>query len=181
MAHEVGTRPLPPTPVQTEVAAGPSFMDRVDRVLEGLWHFLSSMRFALVLILALAALGVVGALVIQASPGIVADPQAKADWLNEIRPRFGGWTDIMDTLGLFNIFNSLIFRVLMAALTISLIACSIHRFPGMLEDRDEAPRGRRRLVLRARTAARGHRRPPHAGRDPRAPRGRPQGASATGR
>jgi cytochrome c biogenesis protein len=132
MAHEVGTRPLPPTPAPAEAAAGPTFMDRVDAALEGLWHFLSSMRFAMVLILALAALGVVGALVIQAPPGIVADPQAKADWLDTIRPRFGGWTSPMDALGLFNVFNSLIFRVLMAALTISLIACSIHRFPGMV-------------------------------------------------
>jgi cytochrome c biogenesis protein len=107
-------------------------MDRVDRALEGLWNFLSSMRFALVLMLLLAALGVVGALVIQAPPGIVADPTAKAEWLNEIRPRFGGWTDPMDAIGLFNVFNSLIFRILVAALTISLIACSIHRFPGML-------------------------------------------------
>ena len=132
MAHEVRSRPLPPASANAEAAAGPSFMDRVDRVLEGLWHFLSSMRFAMVLILALAALGVVGSLVIQAPPGVVADPAAKAEWLDTIRPRFGGWTGPMDAIGLFNIFNSLIFRVLMAALTISLIACSIHRIPGMV-------------------------------------------------
>ena len=132
MAHEVGTRPLPPTPAQAGAVAAPTFMDRVDRGLEGLWHLLSSMRFAMILLLALAALGVVGALVIQAPPGMVADPAAYATWLNEVRPKFGGWTNPMDALGLFNIFNSLIFRVLMAALTISLIACSIHRFPGMV-------------------------------------------------
>jgi cytochrome c biogenesis protein len=107
-------------------------MDRVDRMLEGLWHFLSSMRFAMVLILALAVLGVVGALVIQAPPGVVADPAAKAEWLDTIRPRFGGWTGPMDSIGLFNVFNSLIFRILIAALTISLIACSVHRLPGMI-------------------------------------------------
>jgi cytochrome c biogenesis protein len=107
-------------------------MDRVDRALEGLWRFLSSMRFGLVLILALAALGVVGALVIQAPPGTVAEQEAMAQWLNEVRPRFGGWTDPMNSLGLFNVFGSLIFRILVAALTISLIACSIHRTPGMI-------------------------------------------------
>ncbi len=74
----------------------------------------------------------VGSLVIQAPPGVVADPAAKADWLDGIRPRFGGWTDIMNSLQLFEIFNSLVFRVLVAALTISLIACSIHRTPGMI-------------------------------------------------
>jgi len=108
-------------------------MDRVDGALEGLWHFLSSMRVAMVLILVLAVLGVIGSLVIQAPPGVLNDPAAKSDWLNEIRPRFGGLTGIMDSLQLFQIFNSVIFRVIVAALTISLIACSIHRFPGMLQ------------------------------------------------
>jgi cytochrome c biogenesis protein len=133
MTHEVNSRPLPPAAAQaTGAAASPSAMDRVDRGLEGLWHFLSSMRVAMVLMLAIAALGVVGSLVIQAPPGVVADPGAKADWLDGIRPRFGGWTDVMNNLQLFEIFNSVLFRILVAALTISLIACSIHRIPGMV-------------------------------------------------
>ena len=107
-------------------------MDRVDMVLEGLWHFLTSMRVAMVLILVLAVLGVIGSLVIQAPPGVLTDPAAKADWLNEIRPRFGGLTGLMDSLQLFQIFNSVMFRIIVAALTISLIACSIHRIPGMV-------------------------------------------------
>jgi cytochrome c biogenesis protein len=132
MAHEVHTRPLPPTAqAAAGVDASPSAMDRVDRVLEGLWHFLTSMRVGLVLILLLAALGVVGSLVIQAPPGVLADPEAKATWLNEVRPKFGGWTDVMNGLQLFEIFSSVVFRVLVAGLTISLIACSVHRFPGM--------------------------------------------------
>ena len=141
-------------------------MDRVDRALEGLWRFLSSMRFAMVLMLALAALGVVGALVIQAPPGVVADPAAKADWLNEVRPRFGGWTGPMDTVGLFNIFNSLIFRAVIAALTISLIACSIHRVPGMVRTATKARIDVGAGVLRARAPARGDRRPARRPRRP---------------
>jgi cytochrome c biogenesis protein len=132
MAHEVRTRPLPPTTVPA-VAGRPSLMDRVDSVLEGLWSVLSSMRVAMVLILVLAVLGVIGSLVIQAPPGVLDSPAAKTDWLNQIRPRFGGLTGIMDSLQLFQIFNSIIFRVVVAALTISLVACSIHRFPGMLQ------------------------------------------------
>jgi cytochrome c biogenesis protein len=134
MTDEVHTRPLPPAAAKTPptAAASPSAMDRVDRGLEGLWHFLSSMRLAMVLMLLIAAMGVIGSLVIQAPPGVVADPTAKADWLDGIRPRFGGWTDIMNSLQLFEIFNSVVFRVLVAALTISLIACSIHRTPGMI-------------------------------------------------
>lgn len=132
MAHEVHSRPLPPTAnAAARAEASPSAMDRVDGLLEALWHFLSSMRVALVLILLLAALGVVGSLVVQAPPGVLADPAAKASWLNEVRPKFGFWTDVMNGLQLFEIFSSVVFRVLVAALTISLIACSVHRFPGM--------------------------------------------------
>ena len=131
MTEEVQTRPLPPNGAPAASAVGPSFMDRVDRALEGLWHFLSSMRVAMVIMLAIAALGVLGSLIIQAPPGIVADPAAKASWLDEIRPKYGGWTGFLDTLQLFEIFNSLLFRVLVASLTISLIACSVHRIPGI--------------------------------------------------
>jgi len=130
MTEEAQTRPLPPNGAPVAAAAGPTFMDRVDRVLEGLWHFLSSMRVAMVIMLAIAALGVVGSLIIQAPPGVLVDAQAKAGWLDEIRPKYGNWTGFLDTLQLFQIFNSLVFRILVATLTISLVACSIHRIPG---------------------------------------------------
>ncbi len=132
MTHEVRSRPLPPATVPVaRPAAKPGLVDLVDQVLEALWHVLSSMRVAMVLILALAALGVLGSLIIQAPPGVLSSDSAKADWLAEIRPKYGGWTGIMDTLQLFQIFNSVVFRILVAALTISLIACSIHRTPGV--------------------------------------------------
>lgn len=131
MAHEARTRQLPPAPNGTAAVASPSAMDRVDSALEGLWHLLSSMRVALVLMLLLAVAGVVGSLVIQMPPGIAASAEAQATWVNEVRPRYGFLTDPMNALGVFDIFNSVIFRALGAALTISLIACSVHRFPGM--------------------------------------------------
>jgi cytochrome c biogenesis protein len=136
MTHEVRSRPMPPTTgsptnAATAATAQRGVMDRVDQALEWLWHFLTSMRLAVVLILALAALGVAGSLIIQAPAGVLDDPQAKADWLAGVRPRYGGWTGIMDSLQLFQIFNSVVFRILVAALVISLVACSIHRIPGI--------------------------------------------------
>jgi cytochrome c biogenesis protein len=130
MAHQARTATIP-AQGPGAAPAGTGAIGRVDVVLEGLWHLLTSMRVAMILILALAALAVVGALVIQAPPGVLADPEAKASWLNEIRPKFGGWTGIMDQLQLFGIFNSLVFRLLVAAISVSLIACSVHRVPGM--------------------------------------------------
>lgn len=154
MAHEVRTRPLPPTvPQAATVEAGHGLMDRVDWALEGLWHLLTSMRVAMVLILALAVLGLLGSLIIQAAPGVLNDPDAKSSWLKQIGPmsvpvlgwlhslpvigavtpdlRYSNVSGLFDALQLFQIFNSVIFRVLVAALTISLVACSVHRVPGM--------------------------------------------------
>jgi cytochrome c biogenesis protein len=131
MTQEVERRSLPPASHATP-AAGPSAMDRVDTGLEALWHFLSSMRLAMVIMLALAALGVMGSLLMQMPRDVVGVPEREALWLDSIRPRYGGWTDPLNALGLFNVFNSILFRVLAAALTISLIACSIQRIPGIV-------------------------------------------------
>ena len=133
MTHEVNSRPLPPAASPAPAAAAsPSAMDRVDSGLEWLWHFISSMRVAMVIMLAIALLGVAGSLLVQAPQAVLDDPAAKAEWLETVRPKYGGWTNVLDTLGLFQVFNSLIFRILVASLTISLIACSIHRIPGMI-------------------------------------------------
>jgi cytochrome c biogenesis protein len=106
-------------------------MGTIDRTLEGLWHLLTSMRFAVILILALALAGLAGTVIIQAPPGVLLDPDAKREWLNEIRPKYGGWTGFMDQVQLFEIFTSIWFRAMGAALAISVIACSAHRVPGL--------------------------------------------------
>ena len=133
MAHEVDSRPLPPASQATPGAtAGPSIMDRADRGLEGLWRFLTSMRVAMILMLAIAALAIPGTLLRQIPVAALATAQDHADWLDSVRPYYGAWTNPLDTLGLFNVFNSLLFEILVGALTIGLIACSIHRIPGVV-------------------------------------------------
>lgn len=113
-----------PAPGTSERAGG------VDSALEWLWHTLISMRLALVLMLLFAALTLVGALVIQAPQEVMDNPQAKADWLAGIRPRFGAWTDLMDQLQVFTIFSSIWLRIIGALLAASLIACTVQRIPG---------------------------------------------------
>jgi cytochrome c biogenesis protein len=102
----------------------------VDSALERLWHLLTSMKLAIILMLAFAALTLVGALVIQAPAGVMDDPQAKADWIASVRPRFGGWTDLLDRLQVFTIFTSVWLRAIGALLAASLIACTVQRIPG---------------------------------------------------
>ncbi len=96
---------------------------------ERLWHFFISMRTGLVLILALAVLGLIGTLLVQAPEGLRSDPQAYATWLESVRPKYGGWTAVLDTLGLFSIFSSVWFRGLVVLLTTSVLACSVNRAP----------------------------------------------------
>jgi cytochrome c biogenesis protein len=179
MAHEVRTPPLRPAVAAARATARPGLMDRVDQALDGLWRLLTSMRVAMVMMIVLAVLCVFGSLLVQIPGGQAADAAMRAQFLDMVRPRYGGWISVLaygpgvttlgigialaaigfvrlgnrgelswhlgtgvvvgllgvlvlatDTLGLFNVFNSLLFRVLVAGLVISLIACSVHRLPG---------------------------------------------------
>lgn len=136
MVQEAGTPPIGSAGAAAgPTATGPTAMDRVDGVLEGLWHLLTSMRVAMIIMLLIAVMGVIGSMVIQMPSGVSDDPAARIDWLNGVRPRFSlfaAQTDIMSSLQLFEVFNSIIFRILVALLTVSLVACSLHRIPGLI-------------------------------------------------
>ncbi len=117
MTEKVDSRPLPPAAAKAPAAAAPSAMDRVDGALEWLWHFLSSMKLAMVIMLVIAVLAVFGAILMQMPKDVLGDAAREQMWIESVRPRYGGLTDILATLGLFNVFNHIVFRVLVAALT----------------------------------------------------------------
>lgn len=96
--------------------------------IERAWHIFTSMRSALALILCLAALAAIGTLVVQAPTGAAADRHAYATWLEAIRPRYGGWTVVLDQLQLFSVFSSIWFKAIVVGLTTSIMACSVNRF-----------------------------------------------------
>jgi cytochrome c biogenesis protein len=127
MTQNAQTRKLPGGTVPAPAAQKAS---GVDSALEWLWHFLTSMKFAIVIMLVLAVAAIVGALVIQAPAGVVDDAQARNEWLAGVRPRWGALTDPMATLGIFWIFSTLWFRLLVGLLAASLIACTVQRIPG---------------------------------------------------
>ena len=132
MTNQTQTGTLPGLLVDPAVAEAQGVGREGSRgIFEAIWDLLTSMRFSLFVILAMATLGVIGALVIQVPAGVEADATSKADWLAGVRPRFGGWTDILDRLQFFNVFNSIWFRGLTGFLTISLIACMVQRAPGL--------------------------------------------------
>ena len=103
----------------------------LDRLLDNVWHGLTSMRFAIALTLIAAAMSLVGTLVIQAPAGILADAQAKATWIGQVRPKYGALTDVFDALQVFNIFNSTWFRIVGGLLVASITACTAQRMPAV--------------------------------------------------
>lgn len=102
---------------------------RTSDVLGRLWRFFISMRTGLALILLLAIMTLAGTLLAQVPAEFRGDPQAYADWLEAIRPKYGGWTGLLDALGLFHVFTSIWFRAVVAMLAVSLCACSVNRAP----------------------------------------------------
>lgn len=99
--------------------------DLVRRV----YAFFHNKRVGLALILALGLLTLLGVLFTQAPDAARDDPQAWAAWLDQVRPRYRGWTDPLAALGVFSMFSSWWFRITTLMLVLSIIACTTHRAP----------------------------------------------------
>jgi cytochrome c biogenesis protein len=109
------------------VGGGPSVS--TSDVLDRIWRFFISMRTGLWLILILGLLSLVGTLLVQAPAGMKADPAAYTSWVASIHSKYGGWTPVLDKLGLFSVFTSIWFKGITVLLTTSILACSVNRAP----------------------------------------------------
>lgn len=98
-----------------------------------IYRFFYSKTLGLVLILIFAVFAVFGSVIPQAAPGTYDDPAAKAAFLQNIGELYGGWTPILDFLGLFHVWTSVGFYVVMAMLALSIAACTIHRIPELVK------------------------------------------------
>src|SRR6187549_883901 len=132
MSQDTRTRPAEAGPGESpdgldglDDDASVSTSDVTDRV----WRFFISMRTGLWLILALGLLSLVGTLLVQAPAGMATDPQAYEAWVASLKPKYGGWTPVLDTLGFFSIFTSIWFKAISVLLATSILACSVNRAP----------------------------------------------------
>jgi len=98
-------------------------------LLRRLYALFHNKRTGLALILAMVLLALFGVLFAQAPEGVRDDPAAYASWLEAMRPRYRGWTDILSALGFFRMFSSPAFITVTALLALSILACSAHRTP----------------------------------------------------
>jgi cytochrome c biogenesis protein len=96
-----------------------------------LWHTLTSVRLALVLILLIALAVLAGTLLDQVPASIANDQTAYDRWLDGLRGRYGIFTDVMATVGLFHVFSAIWFRMLIALLVANIIVCTVNRWPSI--------------------------------------------------
>jgi len=117
-------RPAGPEPQGPQaLPAGP----RRD-LFELTWSLFCSVRFAVVLILLLAAATTLGTLIPQVSPGLQNFPQDYADFLSRAYARFGGVAGVMDGTGLFDLYNSFWYRLLIMLICYSIVVCTLNRW-----------------------------------------------------
>ena len=110
-----------------------TLLARPGRAIYGL---LTSVRFAVVQIIAIALVGVVGIIVPQLPGAAFRSPADYAEQLAILRarvePSLGATlTDLFETLGFFRVFSAWWFTALLALLAVSIVVCTLDRTPGL--------------------------------------------------
>ncbi len=97
----------------------------LGQILDTLWRFCGSVRWAAILLLLLALAVVLGILLPQIPDQMDAAEQAR--WLVMMQDRYPVWTWLFEKAGLFDVYDSLWFRLLLAALVFSLLINLVER------------------------------------------------------
>src|SRR5690349_19261363 len=118
------TKPRPPAPPAGKVVSQRPRRDFFEQT----WNLFCSVRFAVVLILLLAAAVTLGTTIPQVAPGLRDFPQDYADFLTQAYARFGPLAGPMDWMGMFDLFNSFWFRLLIILLCYSIVVCTLNRW-----------------------------------------------------
>ena len=103
------------------------------QALRAIYAFFYNKKVGLTLILAAGLACLFGVLFPQMPAGVRGDPASVDGWLQSVRPSYGGWTSIMDAVGLFNVFSSPLFLTIMGLLALSITACTTHRIPVLMQ------------------------------------------------
>jgi cytochrome c biogenesis protein len=110
------------------MAQAKSLPDKTKGYLRRLWRLFSSLKLAVVLLIAVAVVFLLGTLFPQLSPEVARDPQASARWLAMAREKYGALAGLYETLGLFDVYRSPWFILLITALILNTLVCTINRF-----------------------------------------------------
>ena len=93
------------------------------------WRLFTSVRWAIGIISFLAVASLLGVLVPQAPARVRGDAVAEVDWLAAQEERFGSLADVMNRVGLFDVFHTYWFVYALGLLVVSVAVCTVSRFP----------------------------------------------------
>ena len=96
--------------------------------LRPLWRLLTSVRFAVFFIGALALFGLLGVLIPQVPEAMRGNGPAISVWLDTQRGHFGPFTDTMYRLGLFEVFHAKWFLFALGFLVLNVTICTFNRW-----------------------------------------------------
>lgn len=100
-----------------------------------LWRILGSRRLAVILLVVTLLALVLASLF----PQMPADPTSRETWLTAVTLRYGQTTGFLHALGLFDAYHSLWFLVLLAALWLNTLLCTVQRLPRLWRSLTEPP------------------------------------------
>jgi cytochrome c biogenesis protein len=99
--------------------------------LRAVWWLFTNVRFAILLLVLLAAVSLVGVLVPQMPGTVKGDQGLEQDWLNTQHDKFGFLTNGMHDIGVFELFQQRWFGLLLAVTVVATGAYIVSRFPGI--------------------------------------------------
>ena len=91
------------------------------------WRFLGSRDLAVVLL----AILLLALLLVSFFPQMPSEPAALDVWLEAVSLRFGPATGVLNALGLFDAFHAPWFQILLSALLVNTLVCTVQRVPGL--------------------------------------------------
>ena len=105
-----------------------------------MWGTLTSVRFAVLLIILIAIAGLIGTVIRQFPAAALHDPALYAEQVGEMHRRWDAITplglpigptmvDLFETLGFFRVFSSPWFLLLITTLVVAIICCTLDRTP----------------------------------------------------
>jgi cytochrome c biogenesis protein len=111
-------------------------LNPLNRLGMAVWHTLTNVKFAVLQISILAVAGVIGAVMMQIQPAALHDPSGYADEMAKIHAAYDGSltapvVDVMQRIGLFQVFAAPWFVFLLSLLVVSIIVCTIDRIPDL--------------------------------------------------
>lgn len=93
-----------------------------------IWRTLTSVRFAVFFISALALVGLLGVVIPQIPEAMRGNSTAVDAWVESQRGTFGPFTEPMHRLGLFNVFHARWFLVALGFLVLNVTVCTFNRW-----------------------------------------------------